>query len=115
MNLLSNAFDAIQNQEIKWVKLELDTTSSDVTISVTDSGNGIKPEIVNNLMQPFFTTKEVGNGTGLGLSIARTIAEEHDAQFYYDQTSQNTRFVLRLPRVVLPIAEDPAAPNVMED
>jgi PAS domain S-box-containing protein len=115
MNLLSNAFDAIQNQEVKWVKLELDSTSSDVTISVTDSGNGIKPEIVNNLMQPFFTTKEVGKGTGLGLSIARTIAEEHDAQFYYDQTSQNTRFVLRLPRVVLPIAEDPAAPNVMED
>lgn len=105
MNLLSNAFDAVQDLENKWVKLELDASASDVTISLTDSGDGIKPEIINNLMQPFFTTKEVGKGTGLGLSIARAIAEEHDSEFYYDPTSPNTRFVLRLPRASAPAGD----------
>jgi PAS domain S-box-containing protein len=106
MNLLSNAFDAIQHLENKWVKLELDSSPTEVTISLTDCGSGIRPEIVNNLMQPFFTTKEVGKGTGLGLSIARTISEEHGAQFYYDPTSPNTKFVLRLPRAEAPAATD---------
>lgn len=104
MNLVSNAFDAIQGMENKWVKLSLDVTKNHVTISVTDSGNGIDEAIVVNLMQPFFTTKDVGKGTGLGLSIARSIAEEHNAEFYYDASSPNTRFVLRLQR-----EEEPAA------
>ena len=48
-------------------------------------------------MNPFFTTKEVGQGTGLGLSISKGIAEDHGGSLTYDPTSANTRFVFEVP------------------
>ena len=66
-------------------------------ISVVDSGNGITEEIAQKIMQPFFTTKEVGKGTGLGLSISRGILEKHGGELYPDIKSLNTRFVIQLP------------------
>jgi signal transduction histidine kinase len=66
-------------------------------IKFTDSGPGIPPEIVDKLMQPFFTTKGPGKGTGLGLSISKGIIESHDGKFYVDQNSPNTCFVIELP------------------
>ncbi len=98
LNLLNNAFDVVQALPAKWVSLSVaELPSEKIQFSVTDSGNGISPDIVEKLMQPFFTTKDVGKGTGLGLSIARGIIEDHGGQIYYDKTSANTRFVFELP------------------
>ncbi len=44
-----------------------------VNITVKDSGSGIPPEILKNIFNPFFTTKEVGKGTGLGLSMVHGV------------------------------------------
>jgi signal transduction histidine kinase len=99
LNLLGNAFDAVQNYDEKWVELSANATTETLTISVTDSGNGIAPNIVEKLMLPFFTTKAIGKGTGLGLSISKSIIENHKGKFYYDQYSGNTRFVIELPLV----------------
>jgi signal transduction histidine kinase len=66
-------------------------------ISVTDSGEGIGPEVLEKIMMPFFTTKEVGKGTGLGLSISKGIIEDHKGKLYYDPTNPNTSFVIELP------------------
>lgn len=66
-------------------------------ISVTDSGKGIPSNIAEKLMQPFFTTKEVGKGTGLGLSISKGIIEDHQGSLWYDSSCANTRFVIDLP------------------
>ena len=49
-----------------------------VLLSVTDTGKGIPPEIIDKIFEPFFTTKEVGKGTGLGLSTAISIIKSHD-------------------------------------
>lgn len=100
LNLLSNAFDAIKYSDEAWVFIEAVASGGAVVLSVTDSGRGIAPSIVNRMMQPFFTTKEVGEGTGLGLSISQGLILDHGGKLYYDSQSQNTRFVVRLPAVV---------------
>jgi PAS domain S-box-containing protein len=97
LNLLNNSFDAIVNETAPWVEIQAVVKDKQLMISITDSGPGIAPEIAFKLMQPFFTTKEVGKGTGLGLSISKGFIEDHQGKFYYDSTSKNTRFMIELP------------------
>jgi PAS domain S-box-containing protein len=99
LNLLNNAFDAVEGLNEKWVKIECAESNGCLILSVTDSGNGVAAELREKIMQPFFTTKEVGKGTGLGLSIAKGIIEGHRGTLRYDEQSKNTRFVVILPKV----------------
>jgi signal transduction histidine kinase len=99
LNLLNNAFDAIQDQPKAWVRIEVQESANEVAVAVVDSGPGIPVELRDKLMQPFFTTKEVGKGTGLGLSIADGILKSHGGTFALDTDSSHTRFVFHLPRV----------------
>lgn len=98
VNLLNNAFDAISNLEVKWIRLSIECDQSKLKIKVTDSGEGIDPEVVDKIMNPFFTTKEIGKGTGLGLSISKGIIEDHGGTIEYNPDSSNTQFVINLPR-----------------
>jgi PAS domain S-box-containing protein len=98
MNILGNAFDAVESTKNPWVKINVNESSNRVIISITDSGNGISPSIAKKIMQPFYTTKEVGKGTGLGLSISTSIIKDHDGVMTYDEKSENTRFIVDLPK-----------------
>ena len=98
LNLLNNAIDAISNQEDKWIRVKISQIEENyLQIQVEDSGHGIPKEIRDKMMQPFFTTKEVGKGTGLGLSIVKGIIESHSGQFKYNESSANTCFQIVLP------------------
>lgn len=98
LNLLNNAFDAVQSLPEKWVRLELKVIENKfLQFSVTDSGKGVPAEIAHKLMEPFFTTKAIGQGTGLGLSISRGIVASHHGSLILDQKSPNTRFVVQIP------------------
>ena len=97
LNLLNNAHDAIETKDEKWVALEIFHDAETLTVQVTDSGNGIPPAVVEKMMQPFFTTKEVGKGTGLGLSISKGIIEEHGGTLSLDSECPNTRFIVQIP------------------
>lgn len=97
LNLINNAHDAVLSRQDRWVRIDVEQHGSAIRISVTDSGNGIPAEIAAKIMNPFFTTKEVGQGTGLGLSISKGIAEGHGGTLTYDPTSKNTCFVLEIP------------------
>ncbi len=97
LNLLNNSFDAIFNLQSKWVKVDVTTHDKNVRIKISDSGTGIPAELATKMMEPFFTTKEVGKGTGLGLSISRGIAESHHGALTYDFSAPNTTFYLDLP------------------
>jgi signal transduction histidine kinase len=98
LNLLNNAFDAIQSLEEKWIKISFSDIGDWVKIIVTDSGPGIPFDVQMKMMQPFYTTKEIGKGTGLGLSISKGIIERHNGRLYLDNTSPNTQFVIALPK-----------------
>jgi signal transduction histidine kinase len=66
-------------------------------VSVTDSGAGIPPEIRTKILEPFFTTKDIGKGTGLGLSLVQSIVRTHKGEFYINDRSKNTEFVIKFP------------------
>ncbi len=97
LNLLNNAYDAVELAAEKWIRLEVNQQGPNLEISVTDSGPGITAPLRNRIMVPFFTTKPLGRGTGLGLSIAKSIVEAHGGSLTLDAESLQTRFVISLP------------------
>lgn len=82
MNLLQNAFDALdaneQSDRQVWVSLHV--SGQQVISSVRDNGSGIAPDILTRIFDPFFSTKPAGKGTGLGLSISYGIVEQHGGE-----------------------------------
>jgi len=100
MNLVSNSMDAIEKLESPWIKITAQTENQNVKITIADSGPGIPRHIVTKMMQPFYTTKDIGKGTGLGLSISQSIAKDHGGQLYYDDGASNTTFILILPAII---------------
>ncbi len=98
LNLISNASEAVVEQRKRWILVELKENAGFAEISVTDSGPGIPEQNRAKLMQPFFTTKEVGRGMGLGLSISKGIAESHGGRLVFEADSPSTKFTLWLPK-----------------
>ncbi len=97
INLLNNAYDAVEKTENPTVILKVECINNVAKISVKDNGHGIAMANRDNVFQNFFTTKISGRGTGLGLSISRRIAESHKGKLYYDSVPGNTVFTLELP------------------
>jgi len=96
MNLLANAFDAIEGDGEVW--LETMVSDGKAKTVIRDSGKGIPKEIQSRIFEPFFTTKEVGKGTGLGLSIAYGIIKEHQGEIQVEsQEGKGTTFKIILP------------------
>lgn len=96
-NLLSNSYDAVCEARCAWIKVSLRHHEDHMEVRVIDSGPRLERDIIQNLMQPFFTTKAQGQGAGLGLSVARAIAEAHGGKLFYDADSEWNCFVLELP------------------
>lgn len=100
-NLLGNAFDAVEKSEFSWVSIQGKIVDKFLEIRFIDSGTGIPIEIQNKIFQPFYTTKPIGKGTGLGLSLCNSIIKRHNGEFFVDNNSSNTCFVIRLPLEVV--------------
>ncbi len=76
LNVLMNAVDACKPGE-GMVTVYGKAESGAVRVSVADNGSGMDERTLARCMDPFFTTKDVGEGTGLGLSVANNILENH--------------------------------------
>lgn len=98
MNLLFNSYDALKNQDEKWVRVYLKETETSYTIEVLDSGPGIPLELHKKVLEPFFTTKSIGEGTGLGLSISRSLILKNNGNIAVNPDRPNTSFIITLPK-----------------
>ena len=111
MNILSNAIDALHQQNSDSSKeaianhrptitIRTQVLESDrVRISIKDNGPGLTESVKAKIFDPFFTTKEVGKGTGLGLSISyQIITEKHSGQLQcISAPGQGAEFLFEIP------------------
>ena len=111
LNLYNNAFYAV-NEKKKQSGNEYEPTITvstrrslsfgegrgEVTIKVSDNGNGIPQKEVDKIFQPFFTTKPTGQGTGLGLSLSYDIIKAHGGEIkVVTKESEGSEFSIQLP------------------
>jgi two-component system, NtrC family, sensor kinase len=98
INLIINAFDAMEGSGTLTLKTYRDRKAGKAYIEVTDTGGGIPQENLSKVFDPFFTTKDVGKGTGLGLSMAYGIMEENHGRITIKETGpKGTTILLELP------------------
>ena len=112
MNLCTNAIQAMQNDTgILNIRLKDTTITSGssilksglksgkyIELSVSDTGSGISPTIINAIFDPYFTTKAMGEGTGLGLSVVHGIVEKHQGKITVESTlDKGSVFTIYLP------------------
>jgi len=78
LNLITNAEQAIREvRDSGRIQIRAGRNGNQLTITVQDDGVGIRPEALQRIFDPFYTTKRPGGGTGLGLSICMSIIREH--------------------------------------
>lgn len=123
LSLATNARDAMphggrltiatanQTLDVDYAKLNPPLVAGDyVTISVSDTGVGMAPEVVAKVFEPFFTTKEPGKGTGLGLSMVFGFATQSGGHVsVHSEPGVGTTFRLYLPRA--PMAKGASGPT----
>ena len=97
LNLLTNAIDALDEEQGE-VKISTQKKGdNEVLITVDDNGTGIPEHIRQRIFDVFFSTKG-SQGTGLGLAVTKKIIEEHEGSIEVQSSeNQGTKFVIRLP------------------
>jgi signal transduction histidine kinase len=121
MNLCTNAAHAINEKdgvlEIHLGNIDLDQkaaadipglkTGSYLKLSVKDSGEGIHPEIQQQIFNPYFTTKEKGKGTGLGLAVVQGIVKSYNGAVTVEsEAGKGARFDVYLPAIKRKLTAD---------
>jgi PAS domain S-box-containing protein len=99
LNIILNAEAAIETAKRPGtLTVTTERVNNHVNIMFSDSGCGIKKQVLPRIFDPFFTTKEIGKGTGLGLSICYGIIVKHDGKISVKtQVGKGTTFTIRMP------------------
>ena len=110
VNLLSNAADAIRSGDMENNVVRIGVTQVEpdsVQITISDTGVGMPASVVRHVLEPFFTTKDVGRGTGLGLSITHHLVTAVGGHFdIRSEEGIGTIIVLDIPVAPPPPASD---------
>ena len=108
INLVMNGAEACQSKGQGTVSVYTRQENDQVVLEISDTGDGIPPEIMSKIFDPFFTTKGEGKGVGLGLSVVYGIVDAHGGDITVDsKAGEGATF-----RVTLPIKK--AAPSGSE-
>ena len=102
INLITNSIQALDNIERKEKRIVISTASKDgfAVIHIDDNGNGIPPEIAENIFDPFVTSKEVGYGSGLGLTLVQNFSKDLNAQITHSENKfGGCRFTIKVPLI----------------
>lgn len=99
VNLISNAVDALSSAPVKQLSIKVYELDDKIMIDVSDTGIGIEESQLEQIFDPFFTQKEVGQGLGLGLSISYNIVQDFGGQIRVSSTPEaGSRFTLELKK-----------------
>jgi signal transduction histidine kinase len=99
LNLVLNAEHAIGDVPGA-IRIRTEAGTDVHTLTVTDTGPGVKSELRGRIFEPFFTTKDVGQGTGLGLSISLGIATAHGGTLELCQSNVERSGVMHRPAAI---------------
>lgn len=97
MNLIMNSFEAVYHLNEKWIEISIELEEPYLKLQVTDSGFGLAEAEQTQLFNEGYTTKGRQH-FGMGLVQAKSIIDFHKGQIFYDTSSENTKFVVKLPR-----------------
>jgi two-component system nitrogen regulation sensor histidine kinase NtrY len=93
INLIKNASESFSNQTSRTISISAYQTDNLTIIEITDNGDGIEPEAIENIFIPFYTTKKTGSG--IGLSLSRQILQQHNGQLNVSsEVGKGTSFTL---------------------
>lgn len=98
VNILNNSIDAVEEIAKPEISIKIEEIDKNIRIEIEDNGHGIPTDIRDKILDPFFTTKEVGKGTGLGLSLSKSIMDIHGGTLELDNKSEKTCFVINLKK-----------------
>lgn len=97
-NLITNAIQAMNQNGTLTIVVNSD--EKNIFVSISDTGEGIEPDILKKIFDPFFTTKKQGEGSGLGLDIVKKIIDKHGGDIHVQSTlGEGTTFTIQIPLV----------------
>ncbi|MCC6335002.1 MAG: PAS domain S-box protein [Myxococcales bacterium] len=109
MNLVVNARDAMPSGGTCTIAVQATDNGRSITLSVTDTGHGIPPEVLAHIFEPFFTTRQGGRGTGLGLATVYGLVVQHGGLIEVDSApGRGATFRIKLPAAPPPSEDRPA-------
>ncbi|SPH21399.1 C4-dicarboxylate transport sensor protein DctB [Ascidiaceihabitans donghaensis] len=98
-NIVRNALDAVHDADVRRIEIAMGQTSRDVWFTVADTGHGLRGKTLDDLQEPFATTRESGAGMGLGLTITAGVVTDHGGTIQADDRSTGgTVFRVTLPK-----------------
>jgi signal transduction histidine kinase len=99
MNIINNAKDAFLSKNIENAQIDIECyeQDNDVVIDIMDNAGGIPADVIDNLFNPYFSTKGQ-DGTGLGLYMSKIIVEEHsDGRITAKNNEKGAIFTIKIP------------------
>ena len=96
-NLLKNAIEAVEHNSNPLIIITTALEDDMIILHIVDNGGGVDERIMGQLLNPYFTTKEVGKGMGLGLSITYEIIQQYGGKISGFNAKQGAHFSISIP------------------